>query len=416
MIVIPAISIVILLIFSGLFSSVETAYTSLTPGQINALAENKGRRGVLVKTLTRRSDILLTTLLIGNNLANLGASALTTAVTIRIFGNTYIAAATGVLTLAVLVFCEVTPKQIALVTNESLCLRSARAVIALSWIFRPIIWIVSAFSRGITFLFVGSIRKELTLEHLLHHLKAAEGEGVVETYEQEMVRNVFRINDTPVEAIMTHRTELFSVDEDMDVSRAMDAFLETGHSRAPVLRTDQEHVTGVVALGDLARALKEDPSAPVRKYATPPYLVPGTLKAHELFFRIKKEPIHLAVVLDEYGGLDGVVTREDVMEEIFGELYDEREEDVTDPITPEPGGSWLVQGDADFYDVSDILGLDLVHDSRTHTLGGYLLEKLERIPAPGTSLDLPEGRYEIVEIDKQRIETVRFHPAAKNRS
>ena len=338
-----------------------------------------------------------------------------TAMTIRFFGNAYIAAATGVLTLIVLVFCEVSPKQIAMVANESLCLKSARIIRMLSVLFRPVIWLVSAISRGITFLVVGQTKKELSLEHLLHHVKAAEGQGIVESYEEEMVRNVFRINDTPVEAIMTHRTDLFSLDEDMSISDALDAFLESGHSRAPVLKGNSEHVSGVITLGNLTRAMKTSPDAPVRKFANPPYLVPGTLKAHELFFRLKKEPIHQAIVLDEYGGLDGIVTREDIMEEIFGELYDERESETAEPITAEGDGVWIIQGDADFYDVADVLGLNLEHDSRTHTIGGYLLEKLEKIPSPGTEIELPEGRYTILETMKQRISSVRFHQSLSGR-
>ncbi len=402
-----------LLILSGYFSSVETAFISLSPGQINALAENRGKRGRLVRKLTERHDILLTTLLIGNNLANLGASALTTAMTIRIFGNSYIAIATGILTLIVLVFCEVSPKQIALVTNESLCLRSARLVWLLSWFLRPIIWIVTAVSRTITLIFAGKNKKEMTLENLLHHVKAAEGVGVVESYEEEMVRNVFRINDTPVEAIMTHRTELFSIDENTIVSDAMDLFIESGHTRAPVLNSDLEHVSGVITLIELAAALKGSPDEHVKKFSTTPYLVPGTMKAHELFFRLKREPIHMAVVLDEYGGLDGVVTREDVMEEIFGELYDEREAQVGDPIRQNTDGSWTIQGDTDFYDVSDVLGLALEHDSRTHTVGGYLLENLEHIPAAGTTITLAEGSYTILETQRQRIVSVRFLPSPR---
>lgn len=404
------ISLIMLLILSGLFSSMETAYTSLMPGQINALAENCGRRGLLVKKLTDRSDILLTTLLIGNNLANLGASALTAAMTIQLAGNAYIAVATGILTLTVLIFCEVSPKQIALAANENLCLRSARGIIVLSWLLRPFTWLIGTISRGITYLFVGQTKKVLTREALLHHVKVAGYEGIVESYEEEMVRNVFRINDTPVEAIMTHRTDLFTVDEETSVQEALEGFLNTGHSRAPVLRSDSEHVSGVVSLKDVATAIKSTPEAAVRLIASPPSLVPGTMKAHELFFRLKKEPIHLAVVLDEYGGLDGVVTREDVMEEIFGDLYDERETRATCPISPDGHGSWIIQGDTDFYDMTDVLGLKLEHNSRTHTLGGYLLEKLGRIPETGTRIELPEGCYVILETRKKRISSVRFQP------
>jgi len=411
MTLLPVVFLVALLALSGFFSSVETAFTALSAGQVSHLAENRGKRGRLVKKLNDRPDILLTTLLIGNNLANLGASALTTTMTIRLFGNLYVAASTGILTLVVLVFCEVSPKQFALVRAEELALSSARTVRILSWVLRPVIGAISVISRTITRIFAGSTEPQMTLESVLHHVKAAEGQGIVESFEEQMVRNVFRINDTPVEAIMTHRTDLCTLDENSRVDEALNQLLDSGHSRAPVLRGDAEHVSGVVNLGELAQALRDAPDTPVKKVAAAPVLVPGTLKAHELFFRLKTEPIHMAVVLDEYGGLDGVVTREDVMEEIFGDLYDEREPDVEDPIVSDGQGGWIMQGDADFYDVVDVLGLRLEHDSRTHTVGGYLFEKLEHIPETGTTISLPEGLYTILAVEKQRIVSVRFVPS-----
>jgi CBS domain containing-hemolysin-like protein len=158
--------------------------------------------------------------------------------------------------------------------------------------------------------------------------------------------------------------------------------------------------------------MKDHPDSPVRDHIKPAYLVPGTMKAHELFFRLKKEPIHLAVVLDEYGGLDGVVTREDIMEEIFGELYDEK--DIPEEsVRRDENGGWIIQGDADFYELSDIIGLDLVHDSRTYTVGGYLLEKIEHIPEKGAAVNLGEGRYTVLEVRDNRIIAVRFQPAEK---
>ena len=410
MIIWSLVYLIILLIISAFFSSVETAFTSLSPGQISALAQNQGKRGRLVQKLTQRQDILLTTLLIGNNLANIGASAMTTATTIRMFGNTYVAAATGILTLIILVFCEVSPKQIALVANEKLCLYSARFVLLLSWILKPVIWMITSVSRVITLMLAGREKQKLTLENLLYHVKAAEGQGVVESYEEEMVRNVFRINDTPVEAIMTHRTELFSINEETSVQDALNLFIESGHTRAPVLKNNIEQVTGVLSLFDLAKVIGDSPGAAIKDFAATPYIVPGTMKANELFFRLKNTPIHMAVVLDEYGGLDGIVTREDIMEEIFGELYDEREIRTADPIHREPDGSWIIQGDTDFYDVADTLGLELVHDNRTHTIGGYLLEKLERIPGEGTVLTLKEGTYTILKTRRQRILSLRFQP------
>jgi len=403
--------LIILLILSAYFSSVETAFTSLTLGQINYMAENRGKRGRLVKKLSERNGILLTTLLIGNNLANLGASALTTTITIRLFGDIYVALATGLLTLTVLVFCEVSPKQIALVANDTLSLVSARLVNFLSVILRPLIWIVSSVSRGITLLFVGRKQRELTLEQLLHHVKVAESQGIVESYEEEMVKNVFRINVTPVKAIMTHRTDLFAIDENTTVQEAADLFVDSGHTRAPVLSVDSEHVSGIVTLFDLIDALKKRPHTPLKEISKLPYLVPGTMKAHELYFRLKSEPIQMAVVLDEYGGLDGIVTREDIIEEIFGKFLDEKTRQNTDPISEQPDGSWIIPGDADFYDLSDTLGLELKHDSRTHTIGGYLLEKSGSIPAQGTVIELEEGLYTILKIQNKRIVSVLFKPS-----
>ena len=407
------ISLILLLVISALFSSVETAFTSLSPGQVIALAKNHGKKGLLVQKLSERQDILLTTLLIGNNLANIGASALTTAFTIKMFGNAYIAGATGALTLIILVFCEVTPKQIALAANEALCLYSARPILFLSWLLKPVIWIITSVSRVLTLLFAGREKQEITLENLLHHVKAAEGQGVVESFEEEMVKKVFRINDIPVEAIMTHRTELFSIDEDISVKDAMEKFIKAGHARAPVLKRNEEQVTGIISLADLVKAIKDSPQSAVKNFITPPLMVPGTMKVHDLFFRLKKKFTQMAVVLDEYGGLDGIVTREDVMEEIFGELYDEDEIQYGEPIRRDSDGSWIIQGDADFYDMEDTIDLELEHDNRTHTIGGYLLEKLERIPEEGELISLPEGNYTILKTHRQRIVSIRFQPTPK---
>lgn len=416
MILWSVISLVVLLLLSALFSSLETAFTSLTPGQITTLLIKDEQRGKLVKKLTGKPEILLTTLLIGNNLANLVASAISTAITIYLFGNTYIAIATGILTLTILIFCEVTPKQIALVANEKLCLRSARTIIFLSWIFRPFIWLIAIISKVITRITVGHSQRKITLEHLLHHIKAAENAGIVQSHEEEMVRNVFRTNDMPVEAIMTHRTDLFLLYEDNTIQEALDGFLKSGHSRAPLVKKNHEQVCGVVSLLDVISAVQNEPNQTVKRIAQSPYLVPSSMKAYELFFRLNRESIHLAVVLDEYGGLNGVVSREDVMEEIFGELYDEKEPRSSNAITAEAGGKWIIPGNAAFHEIMDELNLNLSHDNRTHTIGGYLFEKLESIPSPGTRIDLPEGSYTILATKKKRITSVCFQPKLEDKN
>jgi CBS domain containing-hemolysin-like protein len=273
--------------------------------------------------------------------------------------------------------------------------------------------VVSAISRTLTRLLAGRERAPITLESLLQHVKAAEDVGVVESFEEEMVRNVFRINDTPVEAIMTHRMEVFVLDEETPVVEALRVMLEAGHTRVPVFKDHSEHVSGIVTLRDVAGAVRAGTGDSLKSILTEPFIVPGTIKVHELLFRMKRENLNLAVVLDEYGGLDGVVTREDVIEEIFGELYDEHEETDEEPVKPVGDGVWILQGDADFWDIKDAMGIDLEHDERTHTVGGYLMERLGEIPVGGKIVTLPEGTYEVLETKQNRIVSLRFRPTLR---
>ncbi len=410
-------SILFLLVLSGFFSSSETAFTSLSLYQIGVLEHKKGVRGRWIKEMHDKSDILLTTLLIGNNLVNIGASALATSFTISTWGNRFVGYTTGLLTLVVLIFCEVTPKQMAMVHNERIALLTVPAIRFLSFLFRPFIWCVTAISNLLISLFSRGESKKLTLESLLHLVSMGREMGIVEEYENRMVKKVFTINDTPVQAIMTHRKDVFCLDYNQPVKEVFETIINSGKTRIPVYKKDPENIVGVVLVPDLIQAVlhseSESDNLRLKDLMQEPIFVPENRKVNELFNILKREKLKIAIVLDEYGGLAGVVTRQDVVGEIFGTLADENEEKPTAKILRTGKRCWDIQGDTDFFEIKEILGLELEHDRDTMTLGGYLTDRWGEIPETGASLRLKEGFYRIKKAENNRIVKVEFTAAPR---
>jgi len=401
----------VLLILSGIFSSLETAFTSLTPYDVEDMFHHGGRRGKIVHRLSSRPEVLLTTLLIGNNLVNIGASALATSMTIELLGSRFIGSMTGLLTLVVLIFCEVTPKQIALSANRKLALHLASVVLLLTWVFRPFIWVITGVSNVLTSLFTTGDRTRFTLNNLLQMVKMGQNMGIVEEYENQMVKNVFRINDTPVQAIMTHRTETFCLDRELESDQVYQEIIERGVSRVPLYNGNTENISGILLVKDYLKkcSANEDPFK-LKELEETPLFIPRNCKVNELFSLFKKENLNIAVVLDEYGGLDGVVTIHDVVQEIFGSLDDDGELKEPDKIIKKADG-WRIMGDADFYDLQDELGLKLDHDRGILTISGFLIEKMGHIPETGEEITLPEGKFTVIEAENNRIISLLYKKA-----
>lgn len=407
-----------LIALSALFSSTETAFTSLTLYQAEELEEKKGRRGKWVAHLARKPDMLLTTLLIGNNLVNIGATALATSLTIELIGNEFIGYTTGLLTLIVLIFCEVTPKQIALVVNDKICLRMAGPIVIMSIIFRPFIWLISGISGLLTRLFTSGKKDKFTLDNLLRLVQMGKSMGIVEDYENQMVKNVFRINDTPVKAIMTHRTELFCLNKDERAIDVINDILKEGHTRIPLFKNDPDHIVGILLLKELQRELilkgDDKDSLRLRDLMVTPLFVPETKMVNDLWGEFKKHNLNIAVVIDEYGGVSGVVSQHDVVEEIFGEISDEDENEDDILIEKISENVWILKGETDFYDIQDILGLELEHDKQIQTIAGYITEKMGEIPEVGSFVQLEEGTYTILAVENNRITDIEFAAKKKN--
>ncbi|HAK44910.1 MAG TPA: HlyC/CorC family transporter [Spirochaeta sp.] len=400
-------ALIALLILSGCFSATETAFTSLSAPQVRQISIERGRRGRLVKRLSENPDRLLTTILLGNNLVNIAASALATSITINLFGSSFIGAMTGILTLVILIFAELTPKRIAIAMNVQLSLISAPPVWFLSTILRPVIFLISGFSSLITRFVIPKETKSVSLEALLHMMGAAEEEGLVEDYESDMVKSVFRLNDVSVQAIMTHRTDVFSLDKNRTIEEAAEEISSSGFSRIPVYDKEPENIVGIVLSNDLtAHLIRKEDKLKLSKIMHEPIFIPATRKLHELFYFLKTEKLNISIILDEYGGLAGIVTREDIIEEILGELYDENEDPGIEKIQKTGESSWRIMGDTSLHQFTDTFEIDLPETEYAETVAGYILEELDRIPVVGDTISMGRCRLEIEETDKNRIVSI----------
>ncbi len=409
----------VLLVLSGFFSGTETAFTSLSPAQAHDLKRRHPNRGRIISGLFARPDRLLTTVLIGNNLVNVAATAVATVLTISLFGAGYEWAVTAVLTVVLLIFGEVTPKQLAIAHNEGWVLHTCRLVSVLEVVFAPVIWFVSTVSNGIARVAGGRRRAELTARGLLSMVDHAETVGVVEADQGKMLRSVLRFSDVPVSAVMTHRTRVFSVDRSRKIGDVIDALIESGYSRIPVYEDDPERIVGIVLLRDAARKHAHGGrDTPLREIMVEPIYVSENRRIDQMLAQFRREKLNIAVVLDEYGGLAGVVTTEDIVEEILGEIYDENEQREREKITPEGQATFLIVADIPIYVLNDALDIRLPSSRNAQSLGGYLADLAGHIPAAGEVFETAAGRFEVVSTSRRRIVTARFHrrPSAHEES
>ncbi|AHC16592.1 hemolysin family protein [Salinispira pacifica] len=404
--------LLVLLFLSGFFSSSETAFTSLTVMQIQGLKKRFSRRGKTVENLHLHPDKLLTTILIGNNLVNIAISVISSELTIRLFGSTALGVTTGVLTMLILIFGEVLPKQFAIRNNELICVYTADVIKLLSVMFMPVIWFINGFSRILSRFGSMEKRSHFTLDNILHMVKHAETIGILENYKSRMVKSVFRFSDVTVHSIMTHRKNVFSLEQGLSIREALPRIAERGFSRVPVYEGHEENIVGVVLEKDLIRlSAKGEIDGTLADVLIEPVFIPETWRIHRVFRRLKEEILNLAVVLDEYGGLAGIVTMEDLVEEIIGELYDEDEEpDGAKILKSSKEGWYRIQGDTPIHVLEDVIGTEIPHDRNSETVSGYVLEQLAGLPVNGQKIETRIGTFVIQSMSSKQVQYMRYLP------
>lgn len=407
--IIQAVILVILLALSAFFSSTETALTTVNRIHLQSLADEGNRKaGTALWVIDRRAK-MLSTILIGNNVVNLSASALTTSVITKLFGEMAVGVATGILTFLILVFGEITPKTIASVSAERLSLWSAPTVKVLMFVLTPVIFVVDGMCGLI--LKIAHVdpnaRQSMTENELRTLVDVSEEDGVIENDEKEMINNVVDLSDTYAKEIMIPRIDMTAIPIDSSYDDVVEVFRKHRFTRLPVWQGKMENIVGILNVKELLLTDKDHFS--IEKCMSAPYFTYEMKNISDLLDEMRLHSLSVVVVLDEYGAASGIISMEDVLEEIVGDIHDEYkgrdEEEMTEII---PGREYSCLGSIDIDDFNEKTGLKL--DSEDYdTIGGYIIEHSDdRLPKVGEYIMTEEGAKLIVEaVRKNRI--IRVH-------
>lgn len=402
------ITVIILLSLSAFFSSSETALTTVNQIRMRTLADNGDKRAARVLHVTGNPGKMLSAILIGNNIVNLSASSISTSLAIHLFGNTGAGIATGILTFLILIFGEVTPKTMATIKADSMSLTAAAPIGFLMKILTPVIFIINKLSLGLMFLLHVNIKdaqKKMTEEELRTIVDVSQENGVIEHEERDMIHNLFDFGDAEAKEIMVPRIDMTFVQADATYQEVLDIFRQDMFTRLPVYEDSTDNVIGIINMKDFL--LQNDtPEFSVRNLLREPYFTYEHKNTADLFLEMRKSSISLAIVLDEYGVTAGLITLEDLLEEIVGEIRDEYDADEEDDITRISDREFYVLGSANLNDVSEALSLHFTSDDYD-TIGGYCLGLLDHLPEKNEII-LTDNNIliRIDRMEKNRIERI----------
>ena len=390
--------LIILLFLSGFFSSAETAFFSISRTKAVHLSRSGGRVYQLIWQMKAEPHKLLTTLLIGNNLVNIGASALATSLSLKLFPHYAIGLVIGIMTFLILVFGEVVPKSIATQNNVLIARLTVYPIYWLSILFFPLIKILNFIPRITQKIHPPTSMSE---EELLTYVELVEEEGEIKEEEKELIHNIFRFDDTNCSEIMTPRADMFVID--INSSLDLKAIISSGFTRIPVIDDDMDHVIGVINIKDLfsSQSLCGGP-IDIRQIMREPYFVPENKKLDSLLRQFKKRKNHIAIVIDEHGGVSGLISLEDVLEEIVGEISDETDMDEPHIVKTKPH-EWIVLGKAEIDQVNEAISMDIPNSSEYDTFSGFVLSRIGRIPHENEEIPLTPFTIVVKEMDGNRI-------------
>lgn len=410
----PLILLAVLIFFSAFFSGAEIAFMSLSDLKVRHLFEQKVRNSGLLTRLKSKPHKLLVTVLIGNNLANVGASAIATSLTINILNSYNVASAlsygagisTGIMTILILLFGEIYPKTFCMNHAERVALTISPLMKVFQLIFSPIAWFINLSNRigsGDTYL-----RKYplVTEEEVRTIVKIGEEEGVIKQEEKEIIHNVFELDNTEVAAVMTPRLDMFTFESEMTIGKALKARNTLTFSRIPVHQQSVDKILGVVYVKDILQAGLSDKKADlITSIMKPAVFVPENMMVDALLRQFKKEKNHMALVVDEHGGIAGLVTFEDVLEELVGEIYDETDP-LEQPVKRISDDTFKISAKLNIHDANELLDLNLEDDDAYDTISGLILFHLGHIPEKGETVEIDSLKLTVNEMQENRITEV----------
>ncbi|MCP4744617.1 MAG: HlyC/CorC family transporter [Desulfobacteraceae bacterium] len=401
----------ILLLLSGFFSSAETALFSISQTKARHLSKQKGKSYKLIRRMKNDPHRLLSTILIGNNIVNVAASALATSVTLKLFPNYALGLTTGVMTLLILIFGEVMPKSVATHNNVLIARFAIYPVYWFSILVRPVVFFLDFIPK-----LTGMIKHSPTVteEELKTFVEVVHEEGQINEVEQQFIHKIFDFDDTNASTIMTPRADMFVLDiqEPLDLK----TITESGFTRIPVIKDNIDTIVGILNVKDiLAHQAKSKEPMDIATLMRAPYFVPEHIKLDSLMKQFKKRKAHLALVVDEHGGISGLITLEDALEELVGEIIDETDK-VEPLITKSKNKEWVVLGKTDIEEVNEKIGMNIPESAEYDTFSGYVLEQIGRIPDENEEISI--GKYDVVVKVKEgnRIREYIVRPSIKQKA
>ncbi|MBD5085828.1 MAG: HlyC/CorC family transporter [Clostridiales bacterium] len=400
------VSIVILIFLSGFFSSTETAFSSLNRIRLKNLVQTDRKKYSKVYFLSEHFDALISTILIGNNIVNITATTLATIMFSALISNQDAAGAvsTAVITVVVLIFGEVMPKSMAKRSPEHFARFTAPFILALYYILYPFVWLMGLLQKLIAKVFKKKDSENITDEELITYVDEAQTEGGLDKYEGDLIRSAIEFDDMIVKDVFTPRVDVEAVEIEDSMSEVMKVFKESGYSRLPVYKDNIDTIVGVINQKDFYEAYIDGESKYTHLIAKNVIYVPDTMKISDVLRKLQIAKMHLAVVTDEFGGTMGIVTLEDILEQLVGEIYDERDE-IVEPIVKLTDDKYLVLGDTNLEEFFEFFNANEKNEEfDTVTLSGYIAYALGRIPQVGDIVNFEKLAITVKKMDNTVVD------------
>jgi len=398
------ISLVILLGISAFFSASETALMTLSKIRLRHMVDSQIYGAALINKLLKNPSKLLGAILVGNNVANIGASALATSLAIKYLGDSGVGIATAVMTILVLIFAEITPKSLATQNSEKIALKVARPLSMLTFVLNPLIVVLIYITNTIVKIFGGEIDKQkpfITEEELKTMVNVSHEEGVLEGEEKQMIYNVFDFGDSKAKDVMTPRTDMIVANKNATYNELIQIFKDEQFSRLPIYEDTVDNIIGVLYIKDLIFYEDGKDKFNIEKHMRIPYFTYEFKSTVDLFADMRLKRVPIAILLDEYGGTSGIVTIEDLVEEIVGDIDDEYD-DNTDKIEVIKEDEFIVDGDTKISMVNEMIGLNIESED-FDSIGGFVTGIHGRLPKTGETINYNDTKFIILNTSKNRI-------------
>lgn len=402
--------LVILIILSAFFSSAETALTTVNKINIKSLAKDGHKTALILLKLLDNPSKFLSAILIGNNIVNISASALATVIVQTIWGDYAITFATGALTIVVLIFGEITPKTIATLHADKISLSYARIIYFLMVTLTPVIIIINKLSSTFMFFLGVNTKKKqslITEGELRTIVDVSHEEGIIESEEREMIKNVFDFGDAKARDVMIPRIDMCMVDVNISYNDLILLFKKNKYTRFPVYSESTDNVIGIINIKDLL-LYKHNESFNIKNYLRQAYFTYEYKNLTDLMFEMKKASVNIIIVLDEYGAASGLITIEDLIEEIVGEIRDEYDYDEEDDIRAINEKEFIIEGHLPLDDFNKTFNTQLISDDYD-SIGGYIMGALDRLPIVGDTIENENFLVVVDSLDKNRIEKIHVY-------